>query len=382
MENLNRLLEISVYAVLLFFIVIAIKRICRDKLSPTQHFVIWFMPIARLCIPFTIDSGIRLIVIPTEIVNTLQPYGQLQRQPPSRWTDCFFIVWLGGILLLSIRMVVNIAKIKHVIKRHGIESSSRMEEMLSLCRKELGVRKNIKLLMLPNVTTPALTIGFLPKIVMPVDIHECLNEKQLELVIKHELMHYKRRDHLVVLLLRIIEIIYWFNPVVWLMCRFFSLDMEAACDSMVVRDLDNQRKRHYALSLVQLSSQGRMLKFVLNMVFGNNEKIVEKRIRGIFLKCRRKSSAMIAAGAMAVILFISCFTTIFQPVVKNENIDHNEITGAAYITAMQEESTDLYNNRKILYHISDDSDVDAIGITLSYVDTTGSFITLTGVKSH
>ncbi len=381
MENLNYLLEISFYTILLFIIVLAIKKMFKDKMSPTLHFLIWFILIARFCIPFTIDSSLRLIVIPEKTVGAFQAQagGHIQLDPSFSWTDIFFIVWLCGILLLSIRMLVNISGMNREIKRHGNEPSSHIREMLSLCRKELGIKEEIKAFMLPNLTTPALTVGLRPKIILPADIHNCLSNEQLMLVIKHEIMHYKRRDHLIVLLLRILEIIYWFNPVIWLMSRYFSRDMESACDSMVVSDLDNHQKKKYALSLLQLSTRERVLNLMLGLVFGSNEKIIEKRIRRVFHKCQRDRGMMIAAGVMAVVLIIGCFTTIFMPVIKTENAIEDQTANAANITIKEE----LLNNIQA-YHLDngysaayETSKIDAIGlgIDISNTDETGRAIT-------
>ena len=63
MEILNQLFEISVYSVILFLAVMAIKKAFKNKMSPALHFMIWFILIARLCIPVTIDSGLRLFII-------------------------------------------------------------------------------------------------------------------------------------------------------------------------------------------------------------------------------------------------------------------------------------------------------------------------------
>lgn len=343
--NLNRLLEISAYTILMFVIVIAIKKIFNKRMSPTLHYAIWFMLIARLCIPFTIESGIRLIVIPEETIRTFQTSGgQLKWGSSLGWTDYFFIVWLSGILLLSIRMLVKMTRINREIKKHSTQPSSRTLELLNMCRKELCISREIKLYLLPSVTTPALTVGIIPKIVLPTDIHDCLSEKQLELAIKHELMHYKRRDHLIVILLRVIEVIYWFNPIVWMMGRHIILDMESACDSMVVKNLSNQQKKLYALCLVHLSSHGRRLQSILGLVFGNNQKVVEKRIRRVFLKNQRKRSMIVAAGILAAILFIGCFTTIFLPVIKTEIKEINQAVNATPVRSAQGEAESLDNN--------------------------------------
>lgn len=362
MENLNRIIEISFTAVLLYFILIVFKKAFKNKIPPTLHFIIWFLLIARLCIPFTIDSGIRLIVIPEHSVRALQTYTpSLQPVSSAHSADYVVMAWLIGMLLLSVKLFVTLSGIQRQIKKHGTLPSLQIQQMLRVCREELGVRNHLTLLMLPHITTPALTIGCKPTIILPQNIHEFLNEQQLALVIKHELMHYKRRDHLVVLLLRLIEIVYWFNPVVWLMSRHFCRDMEAACDSMVVKNLDAQLKKSYALSLIQLSSQGRTLQSVLGLVLGRNEKVVEQRIRGVFMKRRKKLGVLIAAGLITAALFIGCFTTLFQPVIKNEDAAQSQIASALPKATPPIEQTVINDNRQVMFYTIDNSQRDATG---------------------
>lgn len=354
MDKLSYLLETSIYFTILFLIIIIIKNIFKDRISPTMHFMIWFIPIARLCIPFTIESDIRLIVIREKTVNSFQMYDKISSNQPSAWKDDLLFIWLGGILVLSIRMLVNMVRMKKEIKIYGIEPLPYIEEILSLSCKELAIRRKIKTIMLPNVMTPALTIGLVPKVIIPTDICERINKNQLELVIKHELMHYKRRDYMIVLLLRIIEIVYWFNPVVWLMCWQFSQDIEVACDSMVVRNLDKQQKKNYALSFVQLASQKRRSLPVLNLIFDKDEKIVEKRIRRIFINCKRRPSVIIAIATMVTTMFIGGFTTILQPLIQpvdnSENIYNYKIIyadgGLSYCISAKSVTIDSYNKSK------------------------------------
>lgn len=64
MKALNLLLEITIYSWFLFAAIMLIKKLINKHSSPTLQYLIWFLFIARLCIPITFDSSIRLFVIP------------------------------------------------------------------------------------------------------------------------------------------------------------------------------------------------------------------------------------------------------------------------------------------------------------------------------
>ena len=52
--------------------------------------------------------------------------------------------------------------------------------------------------------------------------------------------------------------IYWWNPLVWLGYRYFCQDMELTCDEAVLKRLEEEERREYAKTLVELGS-GRQL---------------------------------------------------------------------------------------------------------------------------
>lgn len=359
MEIINRLFEISIYSAVLYLAILVIKKTCKNKMSPALHFIIWFLLIARLCVPVTIDSGLQLIVIPNPASAeaeqeasasgqgapiTISPEAQNSsnfktvlrpEQAPQtagaarnelrslfryiasiKWADIFLAVWLMGILLRTVWMMVSAIKVNRIILTFSLKPTSIINNLLGQCKKELGVKKDIPLYLLPNMTTPALTIGLRPKMLLPLDISQTLNEEQLKFAIRHELMHYKRKDNIICLLLRILEAVYWFNPVVWLMSKNVVADMETACDNRVVQAFDNQGREHYVSALLLMFSQKNAPKFMLGMALNHVRKIAEKRIRGVYMCHRSHCSVKIMAGILAALLFVACFTTACQQTPK------------------------------------------------------------------
>ena len=372
MQILNRLFEISIYSMILFFMIMVIKKSFKNKMSPTLHFVIWFLLIARLCIPVTIDSGVRLIVIPEKtseakqiqneatvseqdissfVTSTTQESigslsatldQEIQEQGTNisnrttsettksessglfhliqtiEWTDVVLIVWVAGIFLRFLWALISIIRMRHIVLNLGIEPTSNINDLLEKCKRDLSIKKNIPLYLLPNCATPALTVWIKPKMILPLDLIGNFDEKQIQFAIRHELMHYKRKDHLFSILLRILEAIYWFNPVVWLMNKCIISDMETACDSMVVDAFDKNERKQYAFTLLHMFSQKNHRQLLLGMSLNNTERIAEKRIRGVFMKNKSKWSVKFIAGVLSVILFVACFTTACQPTPEED----------------------------------------------------------------
>jgi beta-lactamase regulating signal transducer with metallopeptidase domain len=365
MEVLTRLLEITIYAAILFLAVAAVKKIFGSRMSPRMHYMIWFILLLRLCVPFTIDSGIRLVVLPAQLpagapiaaeagredptalspafrydANTpaaapQTPSADVSGQPQSgktgqntinifreiasvKWTDVLLAVWVLGMLLQALWTLRTAFRMNRFIHCRGIAPPPRVTALLEKCRAELGIKRGIPMCLMPDITTPALTIGFNPRMVLPAGMAEAMTDEQLSFAIKHELMHYRRKDHIAGMVLRMLEAVYWFNPFVWLMSRCMLSDMETACDSDVVKALGKQAKKQYVLTLLGMFSQEKAPQFLLGMALHSSEKAAEKRVRGVYMRHTSKCSVKITAGILAAMLFVCCFTTACQPTPAKE----------------------------------------------------------------
>src|SRR5690606_33672272 len=78
-------------------------------------------------------------------------------------------------------------------------------------------------------------------------------EKQLSLVLLHELVHIQRRDILCNWLAYGITLLHWFNPLIWLASKRMKADMEMACDAKVLSHLSLQDRNDYGLTLINVS---------------------------------------------------------------------------------------------------------------------------------
>ncbi len=87
----------------------------------------------------------------------------------------------------------------------------------------------------PGAEEPGV-VGFLrPVLVLPAQLLEHLNPRQLQAVLTHELCHVRRRDNLFAAVHMIVEAIFWFHPLVWWIGSRMVEERELACDEEVLR---------------------------------------------------------------------------------------------------------------------------------------------------
>lgn len=162
------------------------------------------------------------------------------------------LIWLlifSGLICITCWQVL---RFKQVLQKAS-NAATVDYALLESAKKILSLNKRIPLLYSSQVSSP-LTLGlFQPKIILPIDINQQLTEKQLSLVLLHELAHIQRRDILWNWITYGITLLHWFNPLIWLASKRMKADMEMACDAKVLAHLSAQDRNDYGLTLINLS---------------------------------------------------------------------------------------------------------------------------------
>jgi hypothetical protein len=74
--------------------------------------------------------------------------------------------------------------------------------------------------------------------------------ERLRLVLLHELLHVRRRDVMVEILLEAVTVVFWFHPAVWLAAGRVRLERERTCDEAVIDT--GARASDYCAHLVEI----------------------------------------------------------------------------------------------------------------------------------
>lgn len=162
------------------------------------------------------------------------------------------IFWLcGAIVFFSLTLAR--ARDFHRIKTQASPASSDTVALFNRCKLELEITTSIQLLSTPEIQSP-ITVGWLrPAVILPHSIEQQLTPATLKHVLLHELGHIKRQDIFFNWLACLINILHWFNPAVWFACKRMRMDMEMACDALVLNHLDKSQRKSYGATLIEIS---------------------------------------------------------------------------------------------------------------------------------
>jgi beta-lactamase regulating signal transducer with metallopeptidase domain len=167
------------------------------------------------------------------------------------WAAIILFVWLGGVLITSAPALVGLVSLWRL--RRGSERVSERSwlELLQECAGDLGLSRRVALLKSAQRKMPMTWGLFRPRLLLPEEAENWLGERR-RVVLLHELAHVKRWDYFTNLLTQVTRALYWFNPLVWLVCRQIVVERERACDDLVLSHSADPAK--YAEEILQLAS--------------------------------------------------------------------------------------------------------------------------------
>ncbi|MFH1195517.1 MAG: M56 family metallopeptidase [bacterium] len=144
-------------------------------------------------------------------------------------------IWFWSVLFLSLKQMGGFALTQRLVHYKTTIPSSGWQQRVNQLAQFLGIKKSVRLLESAIVKIPTVVGYFKPVILIPLGLLLAIPENQLEAIILHELAHIKRRDFLVNILQNILEVIFFFNPFVWLISSNIRSEREHCCDDMVVK---------------------------------------------------------------------------------------------------------------------------------------------------
>ena len=125
---------------------------------------------------------------------------------------------------------------------------------------------------------------------------------ELSLILKHELIHFKRHDLWYKALILAATILHWFNPVVYLMAKATSVQCEISCDALVLQGADFQQRKQYGETIIGVVRNGAKLRTALSTDFYGGKKGMKNRISSIMDTTKKKAGFVILCVVLVAII--------------------------------------------------------------------------------
>jgi beta-lactamase regulating signal transducer with metallopeptidase domain len=253
----------------------------RKRVRATIRYVVWMLVLVKLALPPSLASptgaaywlpektAARLsapapvpAAVPAPmIVNTPYKTARTVREhvipvagsPALTWQAVVFVVWLAVSLAMGVWVLLRLRVVAGAI-RQSAEPPENLRTLLESCRMQLGIQRSISV-RCAAIGSPAICGIRRPVILIPPVLAENLRGAEMRSVLLHELAHYKRGDlwlnHAQILL----QIVYWYNPLVWLANARIRRVRELAVDEMVLVEMGVEAQA-YPATLLRVARLG------------------------------------------------------------------------------------------------------------------------------
>lgn len=309
MSNIYEVLLQSIHISAICVIILILKWLLADKLSPKWQYGVWTVLIICILLPYKLNKYIvPALVLPFEIVKTniektihssyIGIYEPLQAQnivpfvdkPPTSITDCLFLVYIIGIIAFVLWHLIAYFRLRLTLKHGNPATKDYLQEVTS--KYSLRGCKVVEVEGLES----AFICGVLnPVLVVPKN--QDVNDK----ILLHELIHLKYKDPLQNVFWCILKSLHWFNPFIHYVFNRIGNDMESLCDQRVLERLEGEERREYGSILLDMANN-KYSRMAGTSSISNGGKNISRRIQSIVrFKLFPKGMAIVSICSIIVL---------------------------------------------------------------------------------
>ncbi len=313
---------------------ITAKRAFKNHLTSRMQFHLWFLLLGILAVPFlpfrpasfaqvlallgtwknaassnrgTIAEGI-LHPDTSGAVNQMNDFAlSVSRETPPIIGLILCGVWLTGILAMILVVIKSISRL-NAIKKSALPLQNKAVRILyHNCLRELNIKRKIPVYSTAFLKSPVIVGLFKPRIYLPIHLISDFNAADMRYMLLHELQHYRHKDALASYLMNLFGVLYWCNPCVWYALREMRNEREVACDTSVLKLLDESDYENYGNTLIHFAEKVSLTPFPFAAGISGSMKQMQQRIANISSYKKpsafRKLKGFTAFVTIGVILF-------------------------------------------------------------------------------
>lgn len=177
--------------------------------------------------------------------------GTIAHPPALTWHGLLLLIWAVVAFALMLLLAQRAYFVRGLLGQSE-EANGTMLGELEDCRQRLGLHRRVALRLSPNATSPAVCGLLRPVILIPQSIAPRLQPQDLQAVLLHELAHVKRGDLWVNLIQTLLQIAYFYNPLLWLANAMIRRTREQAVDETVLVAM-GETAQQYPETLVNIA---------------------------------------------------------------------------------------------------------------------------------
>lgn len=302
---------------LVILLYIAITPLLSKRYTARSLYYSWLVIVIGLIIPFRpqLNAAIMKVNAPAEKLFTnpipnvpILPAGAVMQinaavpnpaLPNIRLWQLISIIWLtGAIFYLSYHGLIHYRFIQMVNRWSEEITDDQILMLMQSIKEDLGISGHIGLYVCPYIGCPMMIGYFRSRILLPMTE---FSHDELRFILKHELVHYKRKDLWYKCLLLLATAMHWFNPIVHLMAKAVNIQCEISCDAEVINNANMNTRCQYCETIIEaLRMQSKKLRTALSSNFYGGMKGMKSRISFIMDNTKKKLGLSVIIATLIV----------------------------------------------------------------------------------
>ena len=198
------------------------------KYGVTFISILYIFCTVRMLFPIEFPSHQKVICDPYLYSFLMNLYAKSEDIHKKIVMAVILTIWIIGIIIAVVHKMREWNKVKGYLIKGTSEGDGVAEKILREIDSECPIKIEYNL----AIAEPFIKGLRHPVIYLPEK--EC-NEKELEFILMHEYLHWKRKDLWKKFIINIIGMIFWWNPLAYLLCK----DLEFAIYDLKIRQYTN-----------------------------------------------------------------------------------------------------------------------------------------------
>lgn len=224
---------------------IFIKLIIPPSWQMPTSVISWIQPKVENRISIQVEPA-NLITAPSQQASVSSMPQQRQSDPQAitpvtpklNWKGLAFLFWIAGVTAFSLMLLLKMSRLpkRHKARTQGI-APEWFGDIFAKTTQRLKLRRTPIVVFSRDAKIPAVYGLFRPILLLPDRYFDQFSKGQAEHVLMHELCHLKRGDLFIHWFCILLQIFYWFNPLLIWTRRQMRHVCELCCDLSVANIL-------------------------------------------------------------------------------------------------------------------------------------------------
>ena len=221
------------------------------------------------------------------------------------WLRWAVLIWLCGMAAVLLWKLVEHLVFRRRLRKSAHPAEPELQTLWRSMQQNSGLKKpKLRLYRSGALATP-LSVGVFRAATFVVLPETEYAPEDLELILRHELVHILRCDGQTKLFLTFCTAACWFNPLMWLAMARAAEDLELSCDELVLEYANAAEKRRYADLVLRcageprgftscLSATAKSLRYRLKQIVSPGRRLVGGITVGVVFFLLLVTSGMVA----------------------------------------------------------------------------------------